>query len=292
MSTFSQRIGKTPMTKTLQINSIDEDLKNSLWNVYELYILDKIPQGHDHQWNIAPGIFFGRSLWFHYFKKPLDQLPTYFSAIKIQLRHYFFSCSWFQLYDFLEYTIELISVEELRKNFDLNKIFEQFNYIFEREFSAYRFVKGIISPITNQTEINEINEVISSTNSFTSLSGCNTHLRDALDKLSDRENPDYRNSIKESISAVEAITKVISTNANDSFSASLNKIKGKIRIHPALEKGFKQIYGFSSDSSGIRHALMDDSTCEFEDAKFMLVACSAFINYLISKSEKSGINLS
>ena len=292
MTKFSQRIGKTPLTKTLQIESIDEDLSNSLWNVYELYILDKIPPGHDHQWGIVPEMYFSKSLWFHYFKKPLDQLPTYFSAIKILLRQYFFSCSWFQLYDFIEYTIEIISVKQLKQNFDLKDIFEQFNFIFEREFSAYRFVDGIIAPITNQTEINEINEVISLTYNFTSLSGCNTHLRDALDKLSDRENPDYRNSIKESISAVEAIAKVISNNSKDSLSASLNKIKENIRIHSALEKGFKHIYGYSSDSSGIRHALMDDSNCEFEDAKFMLVACSAFINYLISKSEKSGITFS
>ncbi len=29
-----------------------------------------------------------------------------------------------------------------------------------------------------------------------------------------------------------------------------------------------------------------------EDAKFMLIACSAFINYLAAKAEKAGIKLS
>jgi hypothetical protein len=29
---------------------------------------------------------------------------------------------------------------------------------------------------------------------------------------------------------------------------------------------------------------MDESTVEFEDAKYMLVACSAFVNYLLAKA--------
>ncbi|MGY0035854.1 hypothetical protein [Pedobacter sp. NJ-S-72] len=35
----------------------------------------------------------------------------------------------------------------------------------------------------------------------------------------------------------------------------------------------------------------DATTCELEDARFMLVSCSAFVNYLIVKAEKAGIEL-
>ena len=38
-------------------------------------------------------------------------------------------------------------------------------------------------------------------------------------------------------------------------------------------------------------SLKTTATFEFEDAKFMLVACSAFINYLVEKSIKAGIDL-
>ena len=107
----------------------------------------------------------------------------------------------------------------------------------------------------------------------------------------DRESPDYRNSIKESISAVESISKVLSTGSRDTLGGALDKIKGKIKLHPALEKGFKQIYGYTSDTDGIRHALMEEPTCDFEDAKYMLVSCSAFVNYLIVKADKAGIKL-
>lgn len=50
---------------------------------------------------------------------------------------------------------------------------------------------------------------------------------------------------------------------------------------------FAALYGYTSDSGGIRHSLLeDDISVSFEDAKFMLVSCSAFINYLKIKIEK------
>lgn len=81
-------------------------------------------------------------------------------------------------------------------------------------------------------------------------------------------------------------------NGKDSLGSALDKIKKQINIHQALEKGLKQIYGYTSDSSGIRHALTDESNRDLEDAQYMLVSCSAFINYLIMKAEKAQITLS
>ncbi len=54
------------------------------------------------------------------------------------------------------------------------------------------------------------------------------------------KNPDYRNSIKESISAVESLAKVISNDAKDSLGGALDKIKGKIKLHPSLERGLNK----------------------------------------------------
>jgi len=33
---------------------------------------------------------------------------------------------------------------------------------------------------------------------------------------------------------------------------------------------------------------MDESNLDFEDVKFMLVACSGFVNYLIAKGRRPG----
>ncbi|MGR6868629.1 AbiJ-NTD4 domain-containing protein, partial [Acinetobacter baumannii] len=54
-------------------------------------------------------------------------------------------------------------------------------------------------------------------------------------------------------------------------------------LHPAFKKALTSLYGYTSDSDGIRHALLDESTISYSDAKYMLVSCSAFINYVIGK---------
>ena len=60
-------------------------------------------------------------------------------------------------------------------------------------------------------------------------------------------------------------------------------------LHGALKSAFNSLYGFTSDSNGIRHALLDETNLTFDDAKFMLVTCSAFVNYLKSVMAKAHI---
>ena len=64
------------------------------------------------------------------------------------------------------------------------------------------------------------------------------HLDSALTKLSSRDNPDYRNSIKESISAVESMASIVA-GKKATLEDALRKPEGAGRIHPALTKGFQ-----------------------------------------------------
>jgi len=70
----------------------------------------------------------------------------------------------------------------------------------------------------------------------------------------------------------------------------LKKLEDKgIELHPALKSSFSSLYGYTNDADGIRHALLEESTLDFDDAKFMLVSCSAFVNYLAAKANKAGL---
>lgn len=163
------------------------------------------------------------------------------------------------------------------------------NLVLKRELSAYRLVGNKITQITSEEEITEIEEALEAT---TSLEYVKTHLKTALDLLANRKSPDYRNSIKESISSVESLCKLITGDDKATLGDALKTIKreGKIELHAALEGAFQKLYGYTSDSGGIRHAL-EEPKPDFEEAKFMLVSCSAFINYLKVKSLKTGIKL-
>lgn len=149
--------------------------------------------------------------------------------------------------------------------------------------SAYRFVDGEIVEITSENEVLAIENAL-----FTSQSQyrpVHEHLRRALELLSDRETRDYRNSIKESISAVESLACLIAGKPKAALNDALDVIEKKHSLHGALKKSFSNLYGYTSDAGGVRHKLLDETILSQEDATFMLVSCSAFVSYLIAKAK-------
>lgn len=58
-----------------------------------------------------------------------------------------------------------------------------------------------------------------------------------------------------------------------------------VEIHSGLKSAFNILYGYTSDANGIRHAGdIGGPASTFEEAKFMLVSCCAFVNYLMAMS--------
>lgn len=165
--------------------------------------------------------------------------------------------------------------------FDGKSVFSVVNEIFEQEYIGYRFIDGIITPITDDLEINAIDETLK--NKYEPV---NNHISKANSLLADRDNPDYENSIKESISAVEALCQIIA--GVDGREATLGNTLKKMEdngviIHKGLQSAFQKLYGYTSNANGVRHAGdIGGPSSTFEEAKFMLVACCAFINYLTS----------
>jgi len=282
---FSERHGYRPTTKEFQIESVDEDLRNSLWNViYEYYFepLLNPSEGLYKSPKMKP-IFY--DLWGNYLKQTIDDIQFQSCNFMISsLKKIFTQNEWFRMYDIVEILTNHTPLKGTVHNF-----IESCNLILEREFSGYRFVGNTMSKITSTEEVQEIEEAIES-----GIDSIKSHLSTSLSMLSDRKSPDYRNSIKESISSVESICKLITGNSDTTMGGALQEIEtsGKIKLHSDMKESFQKLYSYTNDASGIRHSLMDGKIKpDFDDAKFMLVSCSAIVNFLISKSNKAGINL-
>jgi hypothetical protein len=293
MELFSQRKGFKPAKSVIQVDSMDNELRNSLWNALTLFYWDTVNEFNipaDQKSSLLTLLI---NLWFNYFKRQLDTLKSFTidwrryygwrPYIYLEIKHYFFKCEWFEVYDFIEFVAN--NYPDKKVNYDFMKFC---NCVLERELSAYRFVGGRITQITSEEEIAEIEKALE--NSET-LKPVNNHLKTALDLLGNRKSPDYRNSIKEAISAVEAICNLITGEKGTTLAQALSKIENKVSLHPALKKAFNNLYGYTSNAEGIRHALLNEPNLNFEDAKFMLVSCSAFINYLIGKASRAGIKI-
>jgi hypothetical protein len=273
---FSQRQGYTSVKDSVQRESIDGELRAGLWNVLDVRVFDRMNSSDLLQY-IVGGTELASAIWALYFKTTVDTIPDRGYTVVGQIRKYFFACQWYEVYDFLEFIAPRVGIVYASSE----KFQESINATLERENSAWRLVDGRIIEVTAPEEIDEIEKGLNDPSTVVRL-----HLRTALDMLADRKSPDYRNSIKESISAVEAVVNA-SSGSNGSLGATLKKLG--VNAHPALEGALSKLYGYTSDADGIRHALMDEPNLDSEDARFMLVSCSAFVNYLREKARRAGV---
>jgi len=279
---FTERIGKRSPKTIVQIESMDIELRNGLWNIVTSFICHPLKKNTNRIDNSLYREFIN-DLWFLFFKEPLDEIPYSTNDFVSNVRKRFYEWDPMEIYDFLDFISGNDNVP-----IDNEEFIESCNFVLKRELSGFRFVSGYLAPITDENEIQSIQNAISNTINF-ALNGANIHLHDALNKLSDRQKPDYRNSIKESISAVESVCQKLTGDSNAELGKALKKLEKTTPIHGSLKQGFINIYGYTSDGDGIRHALMDETNLDQEDALFMLVTCSAFINYLIIKADKLGL---
>ena len=211
-----------------------------------------------------------RFIWADFFKLPVDSRPSRPKDVLARIRTSYGDLAWSEVYDFVEFMIARYRTD----------ITTPMNLILERELSGYRIINGLCTPVTSLSEIEAIQEAMNDT----PYNGVRRHLETALKHLSQRDNPDYRGSIRESTHAVESLCKEIIGNEKATLGQALNELEKQEKVHGALKTGMSAFYGYASDEQGIRHAMLDEPNISADKAKFFLVACSAFINYMISKS--------
>ena len=284
---FSDRRGIKPLNTKMQLDELDKRTRIGIANLLrEWYDDGKFAQYRSE--------FCERLLKDIYFEFVDDQARN---IIKYQnddfIESYIYlpisANSYDEVLTIVEYTTNyFIQWQKLqyRKGFhyyDLIDYEAEINELFQREYVGYRFIDGEITPISDDIEVAEIEKSLD-----IEFQGCKSHIKKALSFLSDRENPDYKNSIKESISAVESICQIITQNSKATLGEALKKLEDHgVKIHEAMRKSFSSLYGYTSDEGGIRHCEgMFRSDVSFEEAKYMLVSCCAFVNYLIAEYGK------
>lgn len=266
---FSERNGITP-SKAIIYNSISRSCKNKVINFINMMFQNNLDAKQIKSLYICILYEFGIKIDTDIIGETAESLYLY---IIDQFNELWEKASWNQCFDILE-----IMLQEEYYDIDFKC---EINGIFEEEKMGYRIIDSQIVDITNKEEIEEVEEAIDS-----NFNIVNDHIQKSLELYSDRKNPDYKNSIKESITAVESMCCIICGEKVELGKALGRLEKNGIYIHGAMKNGFQALYGYTSDESGIRHGGIEDKEVTEEDAKFMLITCSAFVNYLKVKFNK------
>ena len=266
MKLFSERYGYIKPNDALSIECMPQDVVNALCNCIHYLKYD-----NNVDFNRINNI-----CWIKYFNKKQIDYNIYYNCITGFLDDK--NNEWHKKLSLIDFVIHIVAdlyrSALLRFVANINSEFERLNY-------GYRIVNNLVTPITAKEEVESIEEAIDN-----AKDNIREHLNRALTHLADKESPDYRNSIKESISAIGALCREM-TGENDLGKAlsALEKKQGV--LHPQLKAAFSNLYNYVNEKqSGIRHELMDESGTyvpTYHEAKFMLVTCTAFINYMNGK---------
>jgi len=195
--------------------------------------------------------------------------------------------SWGEVYELLEFVVDDAHQLSTGK-FSSSDIAAAANQILEREHSGFRFIGGELTRNIDPAEVKEIEKALAAADAQ-GLDGVHTHIAQALALFGQRPKPDLRNAIKEAISAVEGVVKLIEGVRGGGLDDALDALGRRIMIHRALRDGLVKLYGFTSDSDGIRHPILDEPTIGDEDARFFIVTCSAAVNWVIAKAAAAGL---
>ncbi len=279
VSTFAERMGFRPVRSVLQIDGMDEALRNGLWNMVHLHYWRRYMTSPHPFRQKDLGLLLYR-VWAFTFKQPTDSKPDNLSVAWAQLRLWFLQkAEWLDVYEFIQ---QLPNWYEDTYGDQTNDRFRAgCNRMLEQEMSAYRFVGGVLTRITSEEEADSIEQALAAASDSTHA----VHLAKALKLLSDREQPDFRNSIKESVAAVEALSKKLSGSKSQGVKDALSRLNTEGKLPTPLKDSMTALYGYASNTqTGVRHAIEGTAVeVGFAEAKFALVTCSALINFMLER---------
>jgi len=210
----------------------------------------------------------------------------------------YYKLPWFKVYDAIELITFLLqkemenilndpvlSIHRLKIINFYNSWLEDINSALKRNFAPYRLLKeGLVVPITNETEIKTIEEALKK--SYGKFAPVYEHLKKSIKFFSHRENPDYENTIKEAVSALESLANILLNRKGRSLTALHQKLASEFNLPKFVELQIKELYNWASNSP-IRHGTGEKpNVIGQEEAYLILVQTSALINYLLSKAER------
>ena len=269
MSLFSERYGYVKPRDVLVRECINIDIQNAICSAFDNLRQNyngidlKVGRGCENTYTAME-----MAIWIHFLNKRKNNFYTYNGLPKVVATTFLESDEiWYRKLDMLEFAINWMfeNYNDNTRQDALNKFVQYLNIRFQILGYAYSIVNNQIVEITSEQEIIAIEEAL---------------------KVSDPIAEHLSTSMEESISAVEYICREIT--GKTTLGDALKELDKKgLQLSNMLKTAFEKLYVYTNDkATGIRHALMDEKDAPgFDEAKFMLVACSAFVNYINAKNK-------
>ncbi|MYI79249.1 MAG: hypothetical protein F4060_04855 [Holophagales bacterium] len=263
----------------MQLENLSDDLRREIWNCIRQWILIAHSRGTGYGRALTgDGVRLFERVVGRLTRLPEDEVPSAYDEVHALFKNTILKDPFNLVLDLVEV---LCNDEQGRAPFaqHMAGFFEQHAapYWLDTSHRPYRF-----APRSSQEQGDATRKALDSLRAG-KMDGARTHLRNAVDHINGGR---YADSVADSIHAVESVARLIDPKAAKTLGPALKSLERHgVLTHKALAEGFSNLYGYSSNEQGIRHALLDKDAprVTLDEAVFMYGACASFAAYLVSK---------
>lgn len=180
---------------------------------------------------------------------------------------------WYDLCDACEIICEVLAQSE-RGTFS-----NELNEIFSRNYFGYELRDGLIERVgahAQDAAIAEARGILRDPD----LSGPDEQFQKAIGFFNQRPEPDCENCVKEAVSAVEGVARILLNDHELILSKALPQLRNEKDVHPTLISLLDKLYAYRGDAEGVGHARTGEKEVRIEDAEFALGVSASAIVYL------------
>jgi len=180
---------------------------------------------------------------------------------------------WDELCDACEVIWEKLDQQE-RDRFT-NKL----NQLFSRNHFGFELRDGLMEKVgarVQEAAIAEARGILHDPD----LSGPDEQYQKAIGFFNRRPEPDRENCVKEAVSAVEGVARVLLKDDSIILPDAMKQLRAGRGVHATLVKLIDSLYAYRGDAEGVAHALTGPKEVRPAEAEFVLGASASAIVYL------------
>lgn len=226
--TFAQAEGIEPLPKQLEKKAMPNRLRSRLWDEISS-LLDDVSVDNGYQVEVLDNWY--KPIRDYYVDKTNlfgDQFYKDASDVKDFVRGIISAGVYYEVYNIIQ---SILGVSD-----NIYGIADRLNNVFESELCPYRvYDHDIIAALCSEAEGHTIKSALDET-SKVGAQGPRAHIRNAIQSLN---KSDFGGSVRESIGAVESISKLLASNPKATLGSALSSISKNSNIHTGMREALE-----------------------------------------------------
>jgi len=201
--------------------------------------------------------------------------------VEFPIEQVIMSCVWWRFYDLCELIFQYLR----SKNRPYGDQFsELLNSLFVDEQLGFEMKNGKVEKVGSgfiDAKIKEARYLLKEPE----FKGADEHFEKAIKALNVRPNPDVENCVKDAVSAIESVGRIIVNDEQALLSDIIKDMVAKGIIPKPLDQTIQKVYAYRGNQPGVAHGAVGASKVTIDEAEFVLAMSAAMIIYLVKKGK-------